>query len=86
MNSFPLPYYISQHGLRGRHPESVLMRAINLNPLSFFLLANLLTGLVNFVFPTLLMDGLSAMIVLVAYLAVLTLFAFITSEYNVRLA
>jgi len=75
-----------QHGLRYRLPESVLMRAINNNPLSLFLVANLLTGFANLVFPTLLMGAVAATVVLLAYLVLLTLFVYTLLLYRIKLA
>ena len=62
------------------------MRAINENPLSFFLAANLLTGIVNLVFPTLVVDSVSAILILIAYLVSLTIFAFFLSANRIRIA
>lgn len=51
---------------------SKVLRAYNRNGLGVFLVANLLTGLVNLVLPTLTMDRLQAMGVLGLYAVVLT--------------
>jgi len=75
-----------QHGIRGRVPDSVLMNAINNNPLGLFIAANLLTGVVNLLFPTLLMDVVSATTILVVYLVILTSFAYILSVYRIKIA
>ena len=72
--------------MRYRLPESVLMRAINNNPLSLFLVANLLTGFANLVFPTLLMGAVAATVVLLAYLVLLTLFVYTLLLYRIKLA
>ena len=62
------------------------MRAINNNPLSLFLGANLLTGFVNLIFPTLLMGTVAATLVLLAYLVLLTLFVYTLLLYRIKLA
>ena len=78
--------FLFQHGIRGRVPDSVLMNAINNNPLGLFIAANLLTGVVNLLFPTLLMDVVSATTILVVYLVILTSFAYILSVYRIKIA
>lgn len=54
---------------RCRDATSPVVYAINRNGLAVFLLANLLTGLVNLTMPTLHMDVLQTMAVLVGYMA-----------------
>jgi phosphatidylinositol glycan class W len=56
---------------RARDATSTVLHAINRNGLAVFLLANLLTGLVNMAMPTLHMGVLETMAVLVTYVFVL---------------
>lgn len=51
---------------------SRVMQAFNRNGLALFLLANLLTGLINLLLPTVRMGDVEAMMVLAGYIAVLT--------------
>jgi len=51
--------------LNGRTP--LLLEAINRNGLLYFLLANILTGIVNVSFPTIFMDVWQSLLILVAY-------------------
>ncbi|KAI9817110.1 MAG: Glucosaminyl phosphatidylinositol (GlcN-PI) nositol acylation protein [Pycnora praestabilis] len=62
---------------------SKVLHAYNRNGLAIFLLANLLTGLVNLTLPTLHMGRLQAMGVLVAYAATLTGVAVTLDVYNI---
>jgi glucosaminylphosphatidylinositol acyltransferase len=55
--------------------SSKVMQAFNQNGLAIFLVANLLTGLVNLTVNTLDMSGLAAMSILIAYAAAVTAFA-----------
>lgn len=64
---------------------SRVMRAYNRNGLAIFLLANLLTGLVNMTLPTLHMGDVQAMTVLVSYMAVLTSVALALDHYNISI-
>lgn len=61
---------------RAEFATSRLLRAFNKNGLAVFLIANLLTGLVNLTVPTLQVSDQVAMLVLMAYLAVLACTAF----------
>jgi len=61
---------------RAEFATSRLLRAFNRNGLAVFLIANLLTGLVNLTVPTLKVSDQMAMLVLMAYLAVLAGVAF----------
>ncbi|KAF9781098.1 GWT1-domain-containing protein [Thelephora terrestris] len=58
----------------------VLLHAINQNGLSVFLLANVSTGLVNLVFPTMYTNDVSAMVILSIYSIGVCLFAWITRD------
>lgn len=51
---------------------SRVLHAFNRNGLAIFLVANLLTGLVNMTFKTILMTNIPAMAILVGYMAILT--------------
>ena len=57
---------------RAKDATSPLLFAYNRNGLAIFLLANLLTGLVNLTLPTLKMGTLESMAVLVGYTAILS--------------
>jgi len=58
----------------------VLLRAINQNGISVFLLANVSTGFVNLTFPTMYMNDTSAMVVLSIYSIGVCLFAWVTRD------
>jgi phosphatidylinositol glycan class W len=64
---------------------SRVLRAFNRNGLAVFLVANLLTGLVNLTIPTLSASGLQAMAVLIAYAAAVTGFAVILDAYSISI-
>ena len=70
---------------RIRDAISPVMRAYNRNGLAIFLLANLLTGLVNLTLPTIHMGDVPAMTVLVSYMAVLTAVALALDHYNISI-
>ncbi|USW53750.1 Putative phosphatidylinositol anchor biosynthesis protein PIGW/GWT1 [Septoria linicola] len=77
----------TKEGERSRIAEatSPIMRAYNRNGLAIFLLANLLTGLVNLTLPTIHMGDVPAMTVLVGYMAVLTAVALGLDHYNISI-
>ncbi|KUI70472.1 GPI-anchored wall transfer protein 1 [Cytospora mali] len=64
---------------------SRVLRAYNRNGLAIFLLANLLTGLVNMTVPTLNAGPIASMGILVAYSAVLTAVAVALDAYNISI-
>jgi phosphatidylinositol glycan class W len=64
---------------------SRILNAFNRNGLAIFLLANLLTGLVNLTLPTLHLSTLSAMSILIIYVAVLSTAAVGLDAYNVSI-
>ena len=64
---------------------SRLLHAVNRNGLALFLLANLLTGLVNLTLPTLHMKNLETMGVLVTYIGVLSALALILDAKNISI-
>lgn len=64
---------------------SRVLRAINRNGLSIFLVANLLTGLVNMTVPTLDVGPLVALAILVGYASVITGVAVALDMYNITL-
>lgn len=64
---------------------SPIFRAYNRNGLAVFLVANLLTGLVNMTVPTLDVGQVAAVGILVAYAAVLTLFAVGLDTYDISI-
>ncbi|KAK3938915.1 GPI-anchored wall transfer protein 1 [Diplogelasinospora grovesii] len=64
---------------------SRILRAYNRNGLAIFLLANLLTGLVNMTVPTLDVGRAATMGILVAYMAILTATAVGLDVYNISI-
>lgn len=64
---------------------SRVLRAFNRNGLAIFLVANLLTGLVNMTVPTLDVGQLGTLGILIAYSSVLTGFAVALDMYNITL-
>lgn len=70
---------------RYEHQSSRLLRALNRNGLAVFLLANLLTGLVNLTLPTLTMSDIEAMAVLVAYMATISIVAFLLDYLDISI-
>lgn len=70
---------------RGRDATSRILYAINRNGLVVFLLANLLTGLVNMTMPTLDMDVISTMGVLVGYITAIAGAAVALDRYDVSI-
>lgn len=70
---------------RYKRSSSTLLRAFNKNGLFIFLLANVLTGLVNLILPTLTMSHVQAMGVLVIYAAVLSGVAIALDRFNITI-
>ncbi|KAI9712235.1 MAG: Glucosaminyl phosphatidylinositol (GlcN-PI) nositol acylation protein [Chrysothrix sp. TS-e1954] len=70
---------------RANEACSKLLRAYNRNGLAIFLLANLLTGLVNLTLPTLTMGDREAMGVLVGYMAVISAAALGLDYYDISI-
>lgn len=64
---------------------SKVLGAFNRNGLAIFLVANLLTGLVNMSVKTIVMDHVSAMAILVAYMGTLTALGLGLDYYNVTI-
>eukprot|EP00088_Acartia_fossae_P059827 TRINITY_DN7151_c0_g2_i10.p1 TRINITY_DN7151_c0_g2~~TRINITY_DN7151_c0_g2_i10.p1 ORF type:complete len:488 (-),score=77.63 TRINITY_DN7151_c0_g2_i10:639-2102(-) len=71
-----------QKGVR----TSVLYQAISYNPLTFFILANLATGLVNVMFRTVEIDGCPAVLILTGYLATLSTISLILYSRSIKIA
>ncbi|XP_028092663.1 uncharacterized protein At4g17910-like isoform X1 [Camellia sinensis] len=74
-----LSYYIPGHNI------SVLEEAFNRNQLASFLLANLLTGLVNLFVDTLFASSVSALAILVVYTFILSLLVGFADFYGIKL-
>ncbi|KAL8987582.1 MAG: hypothetical protein Q9177_003224 [Variospora cf. flavescens] len=72
-------------GQRSKHATSQILAAFNRNGLAIFLLANLLTGLVNLATDTLQAGRGRAMATLVAYASILTIVAMIMHWKNIAL-
>jgi phosphatidylinositol glycan class W len=70
---------------RGRDATSTVLYAFNRNGLAVFLVANLLTGLVNMTLPTLHVNVLQSMGVLIAYTAAVAGVAVVLDKYNVSI-
>jgi phosphatidylinositol glycan class W len=70
---------------RTRDATSTVLYAFNRNGLAVFLVANLLTGLVNMTMPTLHMDVLQSMAVLVTYIATVAGIAVFLDNFNVSI-
>lgn len=64
---------------------SKLMRAFNRNGLALFLVANLLTGLVNMTVPTLDVTPVVTMAIMLGYTGVLSILAVVLDNYNVSI-
>ncbi|KXT05776.1 hypothetical protein AC578_1026 [Pseudocercospora eumusae] len=77
----------TKEGERQRIQEATsrVMKAYNRNGLAVFLIANLLTGLVNMTMPTIFMGDVPAMAVLVSYMAVLTTIALALDHYDISI-
>lgn len=85
---FPGVYKAANRTLERRECEkatSRVLRAFNRNGLAIFLLANLLTGLVNLTLDTLSMSRIGAMVVLVGYAALLTAVAVGLDAWNLSI-
>ena len=70
---------------RAERATSRVMQAFNRNGLALFLLANLLTGLINMTMPTLHMSDTGAMITLVSYIAVVCGVGLALDHYDVSI-
>lgn len=70
---------------RAKDATSRVMHAYNRNGLAIFLLANLLTGVINMSMSTLHMSDVGAMTVLVSYMAVLTTVALALDHYDISI-
>ena len=85
---FPGVYTAAHRTLEKKEREkatSRVLKAFNRNGLAIFLLANLLTGLVNLTLDTINMGQAGAMVVLVAYAAVLTAVALGLDAWNLSI-
>ena len=86
--SFPGVYMAGDRSLERRESEkatSRVLKAFNRNGLAIFLLANLLTGLVNLTLDTLSMSQTGAMAVLVGYGTLLTTIAIGLDDWNLSI-
>lgn len=63
----------------------MILKAINTNGLVFFLIANLLTGLVNLLFQTMLLDDLSSVLIITTYMLVICTFQTLCYKYEIKL-
>lgn len=75
----------SEESRRSRDATSTILYAFNRNGLVVFLVANLLTGLVNMTLPTLNMSVIESMAVLTAYIAVVAGVAVGLDYYNITI-
>jgi len=63
----------------------VLYSAINRNPLTYFLFANLLTGLINIIFPTINITGCPAVLIICGYVAILHLIIVVIYRADIKI-
>lgn len=70
---------------RAREATSKVMQAFNRNGLALFLLANLLTGVINMTLPTWHMGNAEAMAILVAYIATICGIGLLLDHYNISI-
>ena len=70
---------------RVRDATSRVMQAFNRNGFALFLIANLLTGAINMTMPTLYMDEIPAMVLLVGYTGLICSVALVLDHYNVSI-
>lgn len=85
---FPNIYKASnkeEEAQRTRDATSTVLYAFNRNGLAVFLVANLLTGLVNMTMPTLHMGVIQSMAVLVAYMGTVAGVAIALDRYNISI-
>lgn len=85
---FPDIYQVADRNLEHKSVSnscSRLLRAFNRNGLAVFLIANLLTGLVNLTLPTLHMTDIQAMAVLIIYMAVLSFVALTLDVFDISI-
>ncbi|KAJ4988827.1 hypothetical protein SVAN01_05634 [Stagonosporopsis vannaccii] len=85
---FPKIYKASskeEEDQRARDATSTVLYAFNRNGLAVFLVANLLTGIVNMTMPTLYMSVLQSMAVLVMYVAVVAGLAIGLDKYDISI-
>ncbi|KAF2033099.1 GPI-anchored wall transfer protein 1 [Setomelanomma holmii] len=85
---FPTLYIASKNEeekQRSREATSSVLYAFNRNGLAVFLVANLLTGLVNMTMPTLHMSVLQSMAILIAYIAAVSGLAVVLDRYDVSI-
>ena len=66
-----------------RCPETV--KAVDFNPLLFFLVANLLTGVVNMTVETINTDDIQAVFIIIAYQAVLAIIVKLLYKFNIKM-
>ena len=66
-----------------RCPE--IVKAVDFNPLLFFLVANLLTGMVNMSVETINTDDIQAVIIIIAYQAVLAVIVKLLYKFNIKM-
>ncbi|KAL9632552.1 MAG: hypothetical protein Q9164_005253 [Protoblastenia rupestris] len=85
---FPEVYLATDNATETRltaRATSKVLKAFNRNGLAIFLLANLLTGLINMTLDTLHMDRFGAMTVLIGYASTLTIAAVALEHYNISI-
>ena len=63
----------------------VLYSAINRNPLTYFLFANLLTGLINILLPTIQITGCPAVLIICGYVAILHLIIVVMYRADIKI-
>lgn len=71
--------------LKNNYSDFLLWKAINYNGLLYFLLANLLTGLVNLSINTNASSHFKSFVILVTYLAILSIGVILTYKRSIQL-
>ena len=66
-----------------RCPE--IVKAVDFNPLLFFLVANLMTGVVNMTVETIKTDDVQAVIIIIAYQSVLAVIVKLLYKFNIKM-
>ena len=84
-STFLFTYLVIELLLSPTPPTPPLLEAINANGLVIFLIANLLTGLINLSMKTMYADGLTSLVVLVGYSAAVCTSAWLLRRWNLKI-
>lgn len=80
-----LTYLYKKHNVKNQIYVPFLVEAASYNALPFFLVANVMTGIVNLIFPTLLMSALPSMVILFTYMLLNCLFISVLYVKNIKI-